>query len=152
MAFGALTRRGNPWNDFMELQNEMNRLFESTFGTGTERSGLIDSDFLPALDVLRNEEHILIRADLPGVSKQDIELSVLNGRLFIRGEKSHENEDREQNTHRRERFYGRFERVVDLPAPVISDQIKAKFANGVLEITAPISDEARPRRIAVDVK
>lgn len=152
MAFGALTKRGNPWNEFMEIQNEMNRLFESTFGTSRERSGLISSDFLPAVDVLRNEEHILVRADLPGVSKQDIELSVLNGRLFIRGEKTHEHEEKEQTAHRRERFYGRFERVIDLPAPVISDQIKAKFTDGVLEIMAPISDDARPRRIAVDVQ
>ena len=104
------------------------------------------------MDVLRNEDSITVRADVPGVTKDDLELTVLNNRLFIRGEKKHKHEVNESNAHRLERFYGSFERVIDLPAPVNPENIKASFTDGVLEITAPISDEARPRRIAVDVK
>jgi HSP20 family protein len=152
MAFGTVTRRGNPWTDLLALQQEMNRLFESSMGERQGSAGLLASDYLPAVDVLRNEDHIIVRADVPGVGKDNLELTVLNNRLFIRGEKKHNQESNEANAHRLERFYGSFERVIDLPAPVNPEDIKARFEDGVLEITAPISEEAKPRRIAVDVQ
>jgi len=152
MTSGALTRRSNPWNDLLSLQEEMNRLFETSMGSRQGATGLLGSDYLPAVDVIRNEHEIIVRADLPGVAKEDIDLTVLNNRLFIRGEKKHQNEQNEGNAHRLERYYGSFERIIELPTPVNPESIKASFRDGVLEVKAPIADEARPKKIDVDVK
>lgn len=152
MTFGALTRRRDPWNDLVSLQEEMNRLFESSMGGPQRSTGLLGSDYLPAVDVLRNEDHIIIRADVPGVAKEDLDVTVVHNRLFIRGEKKRETESKESNAHRLERFYGSFERVIDLPSQVDPEAIKASFQDGVLEIVAPVHEHAKPRHIAVDVK
>lgn len=150
MAFPTLSRRWNPWTDLLSLQDEMNRLFETTMGSGT-RSGLMGGAFVPPLDVLRDKEKVIVRLDVPGIKKEDLEISVLNDRLFIRGEKKQEDSPDEGNVHRLERFYGQFERIVDLPAPVDLEKVTAKFTDGVLEIVAPVREEAKPRQIAVDV-
>lgn len=152
MTFGTLSRRNNPWNDLVSLQEEMNRLFETSMGSAQGTAGLLGSDYMPAVDVLRNEDNIIIRADVPGVAKEDLDLTVLNNRLFIRGEKKRETESTESNAHRLERFYGSFERVIDLPSQVDPESIKANFRDGVLEVVAPVHEQAKPRHIAVDVK
>ena len=152
MTFPVLTRRWNPWGDLLSLQDEMNRLFENTMGTNP-RSGLLGSDWLPPVDVLRDAENITVRIDVPGLDKDNIDLTVLNGRLFIRGEKRQETTEGEgKSTHRRERFYGSFERVIDLPGPVDSENIKATFRDGVLEVTAPMRPESKPKQIAINVQ
>ena len=138
MTFGTVSRRRNPWSDLVSLQEEMNRLFNDSMGGAPKSSGLLGSDYLPPVDVLRNKDHILVRADVPGVSKDDLDINVLNNRLFIRGEKHRENQVDENNAHRLERSYGRFERVVDLPAQVDPEGIKATFRDGVLELNAPL--------------
>lgn len=152
MTFGITTRRWDPWTDLLSLQEEMNRLFESSMGTPQKSSGLLSSDFVPAVDVLRNKESIIVRADLPGMSKDNLDVTVLNNRLFIRGEKKRETETDEKNAHRLERFFGSFERVIELPAQVNPEAIKASFKDGVLEVTAPIREEAKPRQISLEVK
>ncbi len=152
MTFGSLIHRNNPWNDLVSLQEEMNRLFESSMGVPQRSAGLMGSDFVPAVDILRSNDNIIIRADVPGMTKDNLDITVLNNRLFIRGEKKRESEADEKNAHRLERFYGSFERVVDLPAPVDPEKIKATFRDGVLEVTAPVREEAKPRRIALEVK
>ena len=152
MTFPTLSRRWNPWNDLLSLQEEMNKLFESTMGPQSGRPGLLGTSFMPPVDVLRDKENIIVRVDLPGMDKEDLEISLLNDSLFIRGEKKMENsEGAKQNVHRRERFYGSFERVIDLPNPVDGEKIRAAFRDGVLEITAPLRPEAKPRQIAVNV-
>lgn len=152
MTFGITTRRWDPWTDLLSLQEEMNRLFESSMGTPQQSSGLLSSDFVPAVDVLRNKESIIVRADLPGMSKDNLDVTVLNNRLFIRGEKKRETETDEKNAHRLERFFGSFERVIELPAQVNPEAIKASFKDGVLEVTAPLREEAKPRQISLEVK
>jgi HSP20 family protein len=121
-------------------------------GSSQKSNGLLGSDYLPAVDVLRNEDNIVVRADVPGVAKEDLDVTVIHNRLFIRGEKKHETESKESNAHRLERFYGSFERVVDLPSQVNPESIKATFRDGVLEVIAPVHEQAKPRRIDVDVK
>lgn len=152
MTFGTLIHRNNPWTDLVSLQEEMNRLFESSMGFPQKSSGLMSSDFVPAVDILRIKDDIIVRADVPGMTKENLDVTVLNNRLFIRGEKKRDTETDEKNAHRLERFYGSFERVVDLPSPVNPEKIKATFRDGVLEVTAPIREEAKPRRIALEVK
>lgn len=151
MAFGALTRRNNPWDELMTLQQEMNRLFESSLDPAAGPDTFSASGHLPPMDVLRNQEQIIIRADVPGVAREDLEVTVLKNRLYIRGEKKHTADLNEDNAHRLERFYGTFERSLDLPAPVNPEEIRATFKDGVLEIIAPIAEEAKPRSIAVEV-
>lgn len=151
MAYGVTTRR-NPWGDLLALQEEMNRLFEGTLGRGS-RSGLLSTDYVPPVDVIRTGEEIIIKADLPGMKKEDLDLTVVNNHLFIRGEKKQESRDEEgKQLHRVERFFGSFERVIDLPNPVDADKIRARFVDGVLEIHAPLREEARPRQITIETK
>ena len=152
MAYPTLSRRRNPWSDLLSLQDEMNRLFESNIGAPQRSAGLFGTDYIPPVDVLRNKESIVVRVDLPGMSKDDIDITVVNGRLFIRGEKKQETKDEHTNVHRIERFYGTFERVIDLPNLVDADKIKASFKDGVLEINAQLREEAKPRQIAVNVQ
>lgn len=152
MAYPTLQRRRNPWSDLLSLQEEMNRLFESNMGSPQRSAGLFGTDYIPPVDVLRNKESIVVRVDLPGMTKDNIDITVVNGRLFIRGEKKQETQDEKSNAHRLERFYGTFERVIDLPNLVDSEKIKATFKDGVLEINAPLREEAKPRQIAVNVQ
>jgi len=150
MTFPTLSTRRNPWSDLLSLQAEMNRLFESTIGVPQRNASLFGTDYIPPVDVLRTSDSILVRADLPGMTKENLDLTVVNNRLVIRGEKKHEGE--QQNAHRVERFYGTFERVIDLPQPVDSEKISASFRDGVLEVNCPLREEAKARQIAVNVQ
>ena len=152
MANPTLSRRRNPWSDLLSLQEEMNRLFESNMGTPQRAAGLYGTDYIPPVDVLRNKESIVVRVDLPGITKDNIDITVVNGRLLIRGEKKQEQADESKSVNRLERFYGTFERVIDLPNLVNADNIKASFRDGVLEINAPLREEAKPRQIAVNLE
>lgn len=151
MAYPTMTSRRNPWGDLLSLQEEMNRLFESTLGGPQRNASLFGTDYIPPVDVLRTSDSIVVRVDLPGMKKEDLDLTVVNNRLVIRGEKKHEQEEG-KNVHRVERFYGSFERVIDLPNPVDSEKIGATFRDGVLEVTCPLREEAKPRQIAVNVE
>ena len=151
MPFPLTTRRWNPWGELLALQDEVNRLFESTYGP-TTRAGLLGTDFMPPVDVLRDKDSITVKMDAPGMKKEDLDISVMNQSLVIRGQKKHDTETESENVYRSERFFGTFERVIDLPNPVDVDAIKATFADGVLEVICPVKPEARPRQIAVDVK
>lgn len=149
MTFPLLTRSYQPYGDLMALRDEMSRLFESAFGQPL-RGALAGGDYVPAIDVLRDKDAVTIKADLPGMKREDIEVTVLNGHLAIRGEKKQETES--TDAQRVERFYGSFERVIDLPFPVDVETIRATFRDGVLEVRCPLREEAKPRQIAVDVK
>ncbi len=144
-------RGWNPWKDLMTLQEEVNRLFSEALPT-VATTALFEGDLVPPLDVVREQDRFVVRVDLPGVKKEDIELSVLNNRLFIRGTKKQESEVKEGAYHRRERVFGSFERVVEFPDQIDPEKITAKFTDGVLEVTAPLREEAKPRQIAIEVK
>lgn len=149
MDYRAVTK-WNPWADLMSLQDEMNKLFQSTIGS-TPRVGLLATDYLPPLDVVRTKDEAVIRMEVPGMKKEDLEITMLNDRILVRGEKKREEVASTQTVHRNERFFGSFERVIDLPDPVDSEKTRASFKDGVLEIVAPFREEARPRQIAIDV-
>ncbi len=151
MTFPTLNRRWNPWGDLLSLQEEMNKLFEGSVGTPV-RSALLGTEFMPPLDLLKDKENLIVKMDAPGLKKEDLDITVLNDRLFIRGTKRPDEEPEHKSVHRRERFYGSFERVIDLPNPVDVENIRATFCDGVLTITAPLRAEARPRQIAVEVR
>lgn len=150
-----------PWRPFSELsrlEREMERMFEDLWGRrmrplwperwwprfGVEMSA-------PAVDVYEDKDEIVAKAELPGVEKDNIEVSVSNHFLTIKGEKKKEEEVKEEDYYRAERSYGAFVRTLELPTDIQTDKIKAAFKNGVLEIRMPKTEEAKKKEIKVKV-
>ena len=105
----------------------------------------------PAVDLYEDKDHLYVRAELPGLKKEAIDVSVHDGVLSISGERSVEEQKQEQEIYRSERFMGRFQRTLTLPKAVNVDQVKASYKDGVLTITLPKTEEAKPKQIEVKV-
>jgi HSP20 family protein len=136
--------------DFERMRREMDRLWDSFFKrTGrTEEEG----EYLPALDVCETKDQILVKAEVPGVDPKDLDISLSDGILTLKGEKQeHEGEER-VSCHLTERSYGAFSRSIQLPASVQSDKINASCKNGVLQIVLPKSEEAKTREIKINIQ
>ncbi|HOF19453.1 MAG TPA: Hsp20/alpha crystallin family protein [Phycisphaerae bacterium] len=118
--------------------------FFGDFGWPTERGA-----WAPALDVAERDDAIIVRAELPGMKADDIDLQVQGNTLTIRGEKKESHEDKGENYHHVERRWGSFQRVIPLPESVDADHIDAKYADGVLQVTLPKTERAKPRKITV---
>lgn len=145
-----------PWKNRGEarpavsLQREMNRLFDDFFGRdfGIE-SFRGPGQWVPALDVSETDKAVVVKAELPGLDAKDVEVSLTGSVLTLRGEKKEEKEQKTKNYHRVERSYGLFERAVQLPCAVKSDQTQATFKNGVLTVELPKSEEARSKSVQI---
>ena len=137
--------RWEPYRDMIALQNRLNRIFTDSLTPETEGFGA----WLPPVDIVEETERLVFRAELPGVAREDIEVKVENGVLSLRGEKRQEKENGSDSAHRVERTYGAFHRTFALPTSVDTDNIQARFKDGVLELVLPKAAEARPRRIAI---
>jgi HSP20 family protein len=122
------------------LQDELDRLFESPL-TG----------WAPALDVQEDADNFTIRVEVPGLKREDIGVSLQDGALVISGERKAEKVEDGVEVHRQERFYGKFQRALTLPAPVAADKVKAAYKDGVLTVTLPKAEEAKPKQIDVSV-
>src|SRR5215212_7774479 len=150
---GGLAERGFGEDPVMSLHREMNRLFNDVFrGVPLAGSrGGTASDFVPAhMDVSETESEVRICAELPGVSQEDVDVSLEDDVLTIRGEKKLERKDEKENFHVLERSYGTFQRSLRLPFRVEPDQVRAEFNNGVLTVTLPkVKAQDRARRIQV---
>jgi HSP20 family protein len=120
------------------LPDELERLFESPL-TG----------WAPALDVHEDKDSFSIRAELPGMKREDIEVTLQDGALVISGERKEEKVGEETTVHRQERYYGKFTRVLTLPAAVSGDKVKAQYKDGILTVTLPKAEEAKPKAITV---
>ncbi len=144
------------WDPFMDLekiQMEMNKLFNTSLTRERGRdAGLLDGAWSPAVDIYDSKENILIKADIPGLSKEDIEVTVHGDTLVIKGEKKHEKEVKEKDYIRTERFYGNFQRAIRLPAEVETNKVDATYKNGVLELVLPKNEKAKPKQIKLDIK
>jgi HSP20 family protein len=141
----------NPWTAFdrlPSLRDELSRLFD--FALPTRDSGLF-SGWTPALDVYDEKDNFVVKAELPGLKKEDIDINVHNGVLTISGERKQEAEKKEGQTFRSERYFGRFQRSVTLPAAVDMSKVKASYKDGVLTIDLPKAEEAKPKQIAISV-
>jgi HSP20 family protein len=141
----------SPWNMFRRMQEDMDRMWGQFFsGQGFGQPGGAQGGF-PNVDMHETENEIIVRADVPGVEPEDLELFHADDRLIIRGECRRQEESKDQDWIRSERRYGRFERALPLPSEVRADQIQASFRNGVLELRLPKSPEAqqRMRRIPI---
>lgn len=105
----------------------------------------------PSLDVFEEKDELVVKADLPGMSKEEIEVTVTGNVVTIKGEKRKEEEVKEKDYYRRERSYGSFVRSVELPCEVKSEQIKANFKDGVLEVRMPKTEEAKKKSVAIKI-
>jgi len=143
--------RWDPFRDLLTLQERMNRMFEQT-ARGQIGSGEGElATWAPAVDIYENEKDIVLKADLPGVNPSDVDIRVENNVLTLRGDRHFEKEVKEENYHRVERSYGSFVRTFSLPNTVQADKIEAHFENGVLRVTMPKREEARPKQIKIAV-
>jgi HSP20 family protein len=145
----ALIRWG-PARELQSVQQEMNRLFGTFLDprAGVEVGG---RRWVPATDLVEEGDHYVLRADVPGVSEDDVKVELEDDVLTISGERKSEHEQRDNGYRRIERAWGRFARSLTLPEGVDADGIKARFEKGVLEVTIPKPAERKPRRVAIDV-
>ena len=138
-----LTTTRRPLDGFQALRRLGNVLDEAF------ESGAITSAWYPAVDIFEDKDAVKIMAELPGVKPEDVKLSLENNLLTIRGEKKQEAEERNERVHRYERSYGSFERAFVLPSTVDGEKISAEYRDGVLTVTVPKAERARPREIPV---
>lgn len=155
-------RRSTPrslWDPMGEI-DRIRREIDDVFGAGPGRvfsngwngRGLFDRDVSPALDVIERDEDFIVRVDLPGVDQSDLDVTVANNVVTIKGEKKASTEENDGTLYRKDTWEGSFQRTVGLPAGTDPGGIEAAMNDGVLEITVPKREEAKSRQIAVNVK
>jgi HSP20 family protein len=132
------------------LQDEIERLFQEPLAEWSKGSQLL-SGWTPRLDVYEDKDNVYVKAELPGMKREEIEISLHDGTLSISGERKIESEREGADLYRSERFFGRFQRSVSLPTPVAVDKVNAQYKDGILTIALPKSEEAKPRKIEVSV-
>ena len=132
------------------LRNEIDRLFDSPLSELARASQFL-SGAAPAVDVYEDRENFVVKAELPGMKKEDIDVSLHDGMLSISGERKSEEKVEQGEVYRSERFFGRFQRTVALPTTVDAARIKAQYKDGVLTVTLPKAEEAKPKQIDVQV-
>jgi HSP20 family protein len=146
-----MVRWSDPLREFAQLQDRINRAFTDAYG-GKEDGLLTSGTWVPPVDIYQNgNQEVVLKAELPDMVREDIDITVDNGTLTIRGEKKFANEVTEESFHRIERRYGTFSRSFSLPQTVDPGKVAAEYRNGVLTVRLPLREEARPRQIKVDV-
>ena len=141
--------RYDPFRDLRNLQEEVNRLFTGNIGRSFDDEGIARGSWSPSVDIYENKEHIVLEAELPGMNREDFDLSIENNVITLRGERRFEKKDDTDNYHRVERAYGSFTRSFTLPNTVTAEGATADYSNGVLHVTLPKREETKARRIEV---
>jgi HSP20 family protein len=144
--------RWEPFRGLASTQDQFGRLFNDTFSRflGSEE-GLSARSWVPPVDVYETDLNVVLTAELPGVDPKDVELRVEDNTLYLQGHRNFQKEVKEDDYHRVERSYGSFARSFTLPASVDSDQAKAEYKDGLLTLTLPKREEAKPKTIQVEV-
>ena len=144
--------RWEPLREFSTLQNEMNRLFNTVFDApATGGNGGTMRRWMPAMDLVETDDHFVLRADLPGLSEEDVNIEVEDRVLTVSGERKAEHEETKEGYHRVERAFGSFSRSLTLPDGVDAEAVSASFDRGVLEIRIPKPEQRKPRKISIGV-
>ena len=140
----------DPLREFAVMNDRLNRLFGSVYLRDEDTA--FRGTWVPSVDIYETDTHdLVLRAELPGMSREDVEVTVENGTIVIKGEKKFDNEVKEEHYRRIERTYGTFHRSFTLPNTVDAAKVAAEYKNGVLTVTLPFKDEARPRTVNVQV-
>jgi HSP20 family protein len=140
-----------PFRDFERMRRNMDRFWDSFFERGVRRTDE-DAEWLPSLDVAETKDEIVVKAEIPGMDAKDIDISLSDGLLTIKGEKKQEREEKEEDYHLVERSYGTFTRSIRLPKEVRREKISASYKNGVLKVRLPKSEEAKQKEIKIKVE
>jgi HSP20 family protein len=145
--------RWDPFRDVMTLQERMNHLFDHALSRTRvdDKEGLTASMWSPSVDIFETPDSIVMKAELPGVSRDNIDIQVQDNTLTLKGERKFEHEVKEENYLRVERSYGAFQRTFNLPTGVQQGKIRAVFKDGVLEVTMPKAEEPKPTQVKIDV-
>jgi HSP20 family protein len=146
--------RWEPFRDLVTVQDRMNRIFDDAFRgfpRGAEEDWALGGTWAPAVDIYEHEGSLVLKAELPGIDPKDVDVRVENNTLTLRGERKFESEVKREQYHRVERAYGTFSRSFTLPNVVDTEKIKAEFKDGVLRVTLPQKDEAKPKQISISV-
>lgn len=147
---GALApfQGGSAPTELNRLRREIDRLFEEPFGFLTPSTSFFEG-WTPAVDIYEDNDKYVVKAELPGMKNEDIDVSLDGNTLTISGERKHEEEKQEGENYRSERFFGRFQRSITLPTMVQANQIEATYKDGILSVTLPKAEEAKPKQIQV---
>ena len=141
--------RFEPFRDLLNLQNQVSRVFQD-FNRGSDEL-LTSGTFVPPVDIYEDEHSITLKLEIPGINEKDIDIKLENNTLTVRGERSFEKEEKEENFHRIERRYGSFARSFTLPNTVDPENVEASYENGVLRVKLAKRAEAKPKQIKVSV-
>ena len=141
--------RYDPFRDLRNIQEEVNRLFTGNVGRTFDDEGMARGSWNPSVDIYENKDQIVLEAELPGMNREDFDLSIENNVITLRGERRFEKKEDADNYHRVERAYGSFTRSFTLPNSVSGEGANAEYRNGVLRVTIPKREETKARRIEV---
>lgn len=148
----------SPFRRITNLRDEVENLFNLAFGRLAEsddehgRGSQLLEGWFPAIDMFEDKDNLLVKAELPGMKKEDIEISLHENYLTLSGERKQEQKYEDADVYRSERWAGRFHRTVSLPCQVEAEKIKATYSEGVLTVTLPKAEEAKPKQIPISVK
>ena len=141
--------RYDPFRDLRSLQDEVNRLFTTNLSRAFGDEGIARGAWNPSVDIYENKDQIVLEAELPGMRREDFDLSIENNVITLRGERRFEKKEESDNYHRVERSYGSFTRSFTLPQTVTAEGSTAEYRNGVLRVTLPKREEVKARRIEI---
>ena len=139
--------RWEPAREIMTLREAMDRLFDDAF---TRPFSTTDGGSAPAIDMYQTDDEIVVKASLPGIKSDEVQINITGDVLTLKGEVKHEEETKEKAWHIREQHWGSFQRSVALPTNVVADKAKAEFENGILTITLPKAEEVKPKTITIN--
>lgn len=145
--------RWDPFQDLIALQDRMNQLFDQTWARSRrEREGVVAAAWSPAVDVYETPEGIVLKAELPGLNKEDIDIQIKDNTVTLKGERHVEKDVKQENYLRVERAHGAFHRTFTLPTAIQTEKVRAVFKDGVLELNIPKAEDAKPKQIKIEVK
>jgi HSP20 family protein len=142
----------DPFRDLISIQDRMNKLFEQTLSRSRDEEGIAATTWTPAVDIYETPETIVMKAELPGLTRDDLDIQIRDNTLTLRGERRFAKDVQEENYLRIERAYGSFQRSFTLPTTIQQEKVRAVFKDGVLELTLPKAESAKPKKIAIEVR
>ena len=139
----------DPFRELNAFQNELNRLFSGAFPRGFSQEEMSRGGWNPSVDIYESKDQLVLEADLPGMKREDVEVSIENNVITLKGERKFEKTDEGDNYHRVERSYGSFTRSFTLPNTVSAEGAEADFSNGILRVSLPKREEIKARKIEI---